>query len=113
MTEINETLQKINELMKERNWSYYRLAKEAGIPYSSLNSLFLKNNQPTISTLEKICEGFHISMSEFFASKTPYRPESYRFSKDELDMIEMYRSLNRSEKKIVVSYLKGFCHIPL
>ena len=113
MTEINKTLQKINKLMKERKWSYYRLAKEADIPYSSLNSLFLKNNQPTISTLEKICAGFHISMSEFFASDTPYREESYRFSQDELDMIEMYRSLNKSEKKIVVSYLKGFCRKPL
>ncbi len=111
--EMNETLLKINELMRERNWTYYRLAKEAGIPYSSLNSLFLKNNQPTISTLEKICEGFHISMSEFFSDKTPYRPESYRFSKDELDMIEMFRGLNKSEKKIVVSYLKGFCRKPL
>ena len=35
------------------------LAKESDIPYSSLNSLFLKNNQPTLSTLEKICKGFH------------------------------------------------------
>lgn len=111
--EMNETLKKINELMEERNWTYYRLAKEADIPYSSLNSLFLKNNQPTISTLEKICAGFHISLSEFFSSKTPYRPESYRFSKDELDMIEMYRSLNKSEKKVVAAYLKGFCRIPL
>ena len=111
--EMNETLKKINELMEERDWSYYRLAKEADIPYSSLNSLFLKNNQPTISTLEKICAGFHISLSEFFSSKTPYRSETYRFSKDELDMIEMYRSLNKSEKKVVVAYLKGFCRIPL
>ena len=56
---MNDTLMKIQKLMNERNWSLYKLAKESDIPYSSLNSLFLKNNQPTLSTLEKICKGFH------------------------------------------------------
>ena len=51
---MNDTLMKIQKLMNERNWSLYKLAKESDIPYSSLNSLFLKNNQPTLSTLEKI-----------------------------------------------------------
>ena len=51
--ELNKTLTKINLLLEQRHWSMYRLAKESGIPYSSLNSLFQKNNQPTISTLEK------------------------------------------------------------
>ena len=49
---MNDVLQKIKELMEERGWSLYKLAKESGIPYSSLNSLFQKNNQPTITTLE-------------------------------------------------------------
>lgn len=106
---INQTLQKINQLMDERGWTYYRLAKESGIPYSSLNSLFLKNNQPTISTLEKICSGFHITMAEFFSDETPYRAESYRFSKSELDIIEMFRNLNPSEKKILTAYIRGYC----
>ena len=65
--ELNHTLTKIKHLLDERNWTLYKLAKEAGIPYSSLNALFLKNNQPTIATLEKICGGFHITLSEFFA----------------------------------------------
>lgn len=63
---MNTTLKKIMDLLEERQWTIYRLAKESGIPYSSLNSLFQKNNQPTISTLEKICAGFHITMCEFF-----------------------------------------------
>lgn len=74
---LNKLLTKIQELLDERNWTLYRLSKEANIPYSSLNSLFLKNNQPTVSTLEKVCDGFHITLSEFFAEDTPYR-KKYR-----------------------------------
>ena len=68
---LNKLLIKIQELLDERNWTLYRLSKESNIPYSSLNSLFLKNNQPTVSTLEKVCDGFHITLSEFFSDDTP------------------------------------------
>lgn len=110
--ELNETLLKIKELLKERNWSIYKLAKESDIPYSSLNSLFQKNNQPTISTLEKLCKGFHISMGEFFSDETPYRENSYNFSSDEVDIIEMYRSLTSHDQKLFIAYIKGFSKKP-
>lgn len=110
--ELNETLQKIKELLAERNWSIYKLAKESGIPYSSLNSLFQKNNQPTLSTLEKICKGFHISVSEFFLDTTPYREQIYTFSNDELHIIEMYRSLSPCNQNLFLAYIKGFTRNP-
>jgi transcriptional regulator with XRE-family HTH domain len=71
VSDMNEVLQKIQTLMDEREWSLYKLAQKSGIPYSSLSSLFRKDNQPTISSLEKICAGFHITLSEFFASTPP------------------------------------------
>lgn len=111
--EYNKTLKKIEKLMNERNWSIYKLAKESEIPYSSLNSLFLKNNQPTISTLEKICAGFCITMAEFFADTPPYRERSAQFSEEERSVLSILRSLNEREQKILVAYIKGFARIPL
>lgn len=63
---MNDVLNRIQTLLNEREWTLYRLAKESGITYSSLSSLFKKDNQPTISTLEKICTGLNISLNEFF-----------------------------------------------
>ena len=40
---------------------------ESSIPYSTLNNLFRRGNVPSISTLCKICDAFHMSLSEFFA----------------------------------------------
>lgn len=103
---MNDTLMKIQKLMNERNWSLYKLAKESDIPYSSLNSLFLKNNQPTLSTLEKICKGFHITLGEFFSNNTPFRDISSEYSKDEWELIESFRNLNRSNKKLLLAFIK-------
>ncbi|MDE6619313.1 MAG: helix-turn-helix domain-containing protein [Lachnospiraceae bacterium] len=103
---MNTTLKKIMDLLEERKWTIYRLAKESGIPYSSLNSLFQKNNQPTISTLEKICSGFHITMCEFFSDDTPYREDMVEYTREELDIIEAYRNLNRTNKKIFEGILQ-------
>lgn len=106
--ELNEILKKITLLMEERNWTFYKLAKESNIPYSSLNSLFQKNNHPTISTLEKICKGLHVSMSEFFSEDTPYRVDSFLYSSDEIELVSIYRELNRQDKRIVLAYIKGY-----
>lgn len=103
--ELNQTLLKIQSLLAERNWTIYKLSKESKIPYSSLNSLFLKNNQPTIATLEKICEGFHITMSDFFSDNTPFCYETYDISKEELDMIHQIRSLNKHDHKLLLDFL--------
>ena len=62
----NDTLNRIEELLTSRNWSLYKLAQEADIPYGNLNNLFKRNNEPSISTIRKLCSGFNITVSEFF-----------------------------------------------
>ena len=83
---MNDVLNRIQTLLNEREWTLYRLAKESGITYSSLSSLFKKDNQPTISTLEKICIGLNISLNEFFSNYPPYR-EHESYSNDENGII--------------------------
>ena len=45
-----DVIQHIQDLCKERSWTYYRLAKEADIPYSTLNNMVNRTNIPTIPT---------------------------------------------------------------
>lgn len=56
---------KIKEMMQERGWSNYRLAKEAGLSPSTVSNLFLRNNAPTFTTLTAICKAFGVSLSLF------------------------------------------------
>ena len=103
---MNDTLKRIVELLNSRNWTLYKLAKESGIPYSSLNSMFQKNNQPTIATLEKICRAFHINMSEFFSDSIPCKTTEKQYSKTEQELIQAYRNLSRNNQKLLYDFVK-------
>lgn len=101
----NSTLIKIQQLMDERGWSMYKLAKNSEIPYSSLSSLFIKNNQPTLSTLEKMCTGFNITMSEFFDDAPPLRLEYEITDSEEMQLVTHFRKLSCHNRKIATYLL--------
>ncbi|MCM1232354.1 MAG: helix-turn-helix transcriptional regulator [Ruminococcus flavefaciens] len=62
-----DTLSRLRQLLDERGWTAYRLAKESGLSESTLANIFKRNTVPSISTLEAVCVAFGISLSQFFA----------------------------------------------
>ena len=62
-----DTHSRLRQLMAERGWTAYRLAKEGGLSESTLANIFKRNTVPSISTLESICSAFGISLAQFFA----------------------------------------------
>ena len=59
--------ERINQLLKEKGISRYKLAKESGVPEETLTNIFTRGSVPTIATLELICKGLNITLSQFFA----------------------------------------------
>ena len=53
-----EVVARLRNLLQERGWSEYRLAKEAGLSQTTITNLFKRNNLPTLPTLEAICRAF-------------------------------------------------------
>ena len=96
----NATLMKLESLMSQKQWTVYRLAKESGIPYSSLNNLFQRNTEPTLPTLRKICEGLGISLSDFFSDEPS--PTVTEYSSEERKLISLYHNLKNSDKKLLM-----------
>lgn len=97
-----EILDRIAQLRNERGWSNYRLAKEAGISENSLNNLFRRSNLPTIPTLESICKGFGITLSQFFAEGG----ESVELSESQREMLQTWNTLNDEQKNTLLEFLK-------
>lgn len=64
---MSNVLKKITELRLARNWSEYELAQHSNLSQSTISTWYRKNQSPTIASLEKICKGCNISMSQFFA----------------------------------------------
>lgn len=61
------TRERIRQMMDERGWSEYRLAKECGVSQSTISNIFNRNYQPSLASLEIICKSFGITLSQFFA----------------------------------------------
>lgn len=62
---INIT-ERITTLRLERKWSEYQLAEKSGITQSTISSWSRQNVVPSIQNLEKICNAFQITLSQFF-----------------------------------------------
>ena len=58
---------RIRELLDERGWSEYHLAKVSGLAQSTITNMFKRNNAPTLPTLEAICAAMGITLSQFFS----------------------------------------------
>lgn len=103
---IEQITDRIDELLRYKNWTLYRLAKEADMSASSLNNIYKRNTFPTIPTLTKICNGFNISLSEFFDfEENPLRLPD--FDEDEERILYQYRSISNRKKEIFNAYLEG------
>ncbi|MCI5650608.1 MAG: helix-turn-helix domain-containing protein [Fusicatenibacter sp.] len=98
-----DVISHVQHLCQERSWTYYRLAKEADIPYSTINNMINRNNIPTIPTLQKLCDAFGITLSDFFQDKS----ENKQLTAPQREMIELYNRLSLEKKKILKAYIKG------
>lgn len=62
-----DTNERLRRLLNERGWTEYRLAKKCGLSQSTIANIYRRNTVPSIATLDTICKGFGITLSQFFA----------------------------------------------
>ena len=63
-------LDKIVKLREARGWSEYQLAERSGLTQSTISTWYRKNMIPSITSLERVCSAFNISLSQFFLEDT-------------------------------------------
>jgi len=90
------TNDRIKKLMFERNWTEYRLAKEANLSQSTIANLFNRNTLPGITTLEAICSGFGITMAQFFCDGN-----FTELTPDQKNMFDKWISLTEEQKGLI------------
>ena len=60
---------RIAELCKEKQITINKLANISGVTQSTLNNIMSgRNNSTTVSTIQKICDGLEITITDFFSS---------------------------------------------
>ena len=67
---------RIRRLMKERNWTQYKLSERSGLPKSTISyTLKGKGESFKTTTILNICRGFGISVIDFFNDNS-FLPEN-------------------------------------
>ena len=95
--------ERLMELLDERGWSEYRLARERGLSDSTIHNIYKRNTSPSIPTLETICKGFGITLSQFFAEG-----EMVEMTPELKALFEGWRPLTPQQKKAVLTVVEAF-----
>ena len=99
-----DVLDRIIELRNERNWTEYQLAESAGITQSTISSWYRKHMLPTIPSLQRICDGFGIPMSQFFLESPK---EAVLLTDKQFKLLEATRKLTPEQYDNLLSFLNS------
>ena len=95
---------RIETLCNEKGWSLFKLSKESKASYSTLYNTMKNHTVPQIDLIQKVCDGFNISISEFFQDEDN---EKMQLSDKDMLLINNARELNTNERDRVLAYMQG------
>lgn len=96
-----DTNSRLRRLLDERGWTEYRLAKACGLNQSTIANVYKRNTVPSISTLEAICKGFGITLSQFFADG-----EMVELTPELKEVFDGWVNLTAEQKEAVLHIIK-------
>jgi transcriptional regulator with XRE-family HTH domain len=100
-----DTHARLHQLLKERGWTEYKLSKECGLAQSTIGNIFRRNTIPSVATLETICSGFGITLSQFFAEG-----DMVELNQETRELFDYWLCLTSSQKSAVIQMLKAMSH---
>ena len=100
-----DVLERLRVLLDERGWTEYRLAKECGLSESTIANIFRRNSVPSITTLESICNGFGITLSQFFADG-----DMVELTPQAKELFDNWVTLTPEQKNAVLTMVCTFNH---
>lgn len=96
---------RLQQLLQERGWTEYRLSKECGLAQSTIGNIFRRNTLPSVATLETICSGFGITMSQFFAEG-----DMVELTDDLKQLFDCWVCLTPAQKSAALQMLRAMSH---
>ena len=96
------THDRLEQLMRERGWSMYKLSKESGLSESTIRNLFKRNTTPSIETLKIICKSFGITLAQFFAEG-----EMVEMSPALKELLDLWVNLTPAQKAALKSMMQA------
>ena len=100
-----DVLERLRRLLDERGWTEYRLAKNSGLSESTIANIFKRNTVPSLPTLEAICKGLGITLSQFFADG-----EMVEVTPELKSLFDSWVNWTPEQKSLAAQLLKAMNH---
>ncbi len=97
-----DVIKRIDILMKERNWSDYKLSVESGLSSSTIANIHRRNTVPSISTLEAICSAFGITLAQFFTDDS----HTVQLNSEQRELFNHWVYLTDNQKELIYKLIK-------
>ena len=99
-----DVLNKIQSEKQKRGWTEYTLAKNSELSQSTISSWYRKDLEPSLASLEKICNGLGITLSQFFSS------EEYTngLSNEQINLLESLEKLSPEQRSALLALINSF-----
>lgn len=97
-----DVLERILYYRSQKKWSEYQLAEKSGLTQSTISSWYRKNMLPSISSLEKICNAFEITLSEFFS----FEDDNFSLTDMQKKLLIETNRLTDKQKLALLDFLK-------
>ena len=97
--------EKLLQLLQERGWSKYQLAKYCGLSESTIANIYRRNTMPSVSTLETICDGFGITLAQFFSEG-----ETVEMTPELRQVFVIWKSLTAQQKDALLQLMRTMNH---
>ena len=93
--------ERLKYYMERRGMTIYALAKASGLPWQTVKNLVNQMNNPTVATVEMLCRGLGITMSQFFSDEE----EMIALTAEQKELLEQWNVIAEDEKKVFVDLL--------
>jgi transcriptional regulator with XRE-family HTH domain len=98
---VKDILSVITQYREERSWTEYQLAERAGLPQSTISSWYRKGMTPTVSSLEKICQAFGITLSQLFSENE----EVVTLTGSQKLLLQRWSKLSKEQQKAIFNLI--------
>ena len=96
-------LEKITYYRNKKNWTEYQLAEHSGLTQSTISAWYRKKLYPTIPSLEKICNAYGITLSQFFATET----DSFTLTTLQRELIMEISRFSEDQQTYLLQFFKS------
>ncbi|MGN0293781.1 MAG: helix-turn-helix domain-containing protein [Lachnospiraceae bacterium] len=96
-------LERIEQMRLSRNWSEYELSKRSGLPQTTINTWYRKQQTPTLPSLEKLSEAFGITLSELLADDS----DLMEITEQDHQLLHLFHCLKPDQQESLLHFLES------